>query len=257
MNDAAQWWYERNGQQMGPVPLEKLQELAAARELAPTALVWTAGMPTWARADSVPSLAWPAEPPPMPAAPPPRPEAGAPPPPPAAAPPPAAGPPPRAAPLARGAAAAAVAEPEQIAIGVTILLSIVTLGIWGAIKFFQTGKAYERLAGRETRFALYFWLFIALSYGGVFVGALTGIPFGIAAVVFMFLALAEALRARREGLQRWALAPAVASDNTHYLYLGLGVLLAPVLVGLVFLVLQAVKWFEDWNASRAAATQRG
>jgi hypothetical protein len=270
MDDPAQWWFERNGQQNGPVPFAKLQELASSGELLPGSLVWTTGMPGWARADTVPSLSWPAPPPPIappPPAPPPLAAASGPSGPggpggPGYGPGPSPGAAPhdqRAPPLARGSAAAAVAEPEQVGIAAVILVSVVTLGVYGAIKFFQVSRAYERLAGRETRFALHFWLWVGLTIGGAFLnlGGVFGWPLSIASLVFMFLALAEALRARREALQRWALQPRIASDNTHYLYLALGVLLLPVLIGFAFLVLQAVKWFEDWNAIRAAALARG
>jgi hypothetical protein len=219
-------------------------------------------MPGWQRADTVSALPFPAQPPPL------TPEPSPPPLGPGPQPSPDAGdrspgtaqpygaP---AAPLAHGSAAAAVAEPEELGIAAVVLISIVTLGIYGAIKFFQVSRAYERLAGRETKFALWFWIWVGLSVGGAFlnVGGVLGWPFSIASLVFMFLALAEALRARREGLARWRLQPPVTPDNTHYLYLALGVLLLPVLVGLVFLVLQAAKWFRDWNAVRAAALARG
>jgi hypothetical protein len=281
VNDSA-WWYERDGQQAGPVTLVALQQLATSGELRPASRVWTAGMAAWARADTVTALVFPAMPPasppplgdapsgarpaePAPAEPiPPEPRPAAPAPPPTSA-GPLPRPPSASAPASFSvpqvaSAAAAVGEPEEIAIAPVILLSIVTLGIYGMIKFFQTGAALERLAGRETKFTLYFWLFVGLSFGGGFLGALTGgfaFPLSIAAFVFMFLALAEALRARREGVARWSLQVQLTSENTHYLFLALGILLAPVAIGFVFLVLQAVKWFEDWNALRAAALRRG
>jgi hypothetical protein len=158
-------------------------------------------------------------------------------------------------PPAATTAAGAVAEPEALNVTTTILLAVVTFGIFGAIRFHQTAKAYERLAGRETRFTLYFWIWVAC----VVVAWPIGMPFVLvpAALVFQLLTLGEALRARREGLARWHLAPPVASENTHWLYLALGALLSPILIGLVFLVLQGVKWFDDWNAIREAAVARG
>lgn len=153
-------------------------------------------------------------------------------------------------------AAGAVAEPGELNVATTLLLSVVTLGIFGAIQFFHTVRAYERLSGRETRFALYFWIFVGCVAGGMVLHVLLPL-LGVGALVFEFLALAEALRARRDAMAAWQLTPAVASENTHWLYLGLGTLLAPLLVGLVFLLLQAKKWFEDWNAIRRAAIARG
>jgi hypothetical protein len=253
------WWYERDGQQAGPVPLAALQQLATSGELKPAARVWTAGMATWARADTVPALSWPAPgvaPPPLSDTAPVEPPPADPFLPPAPATPPAAGSPP----VQPSTMARAVEEPEEIGIASVILLSVVTLGIYGMIKFFQTGRAYERLAGRETRFQLYFWLFAGLLAAAVLLNASTGVlgfPLGLASIVFQFLALGEALRARRDGIQRWGLPVRPTSDQTHYLYLGLGVGLSFILVGLVFVILQAMKWFADWNLIRAAALRRG
>jgi hypothetical protein len=296
-----QWWYEKNGQPAGPIPIATLQQLASAGDLKPATLVWTAGMQGWARAETVALLSFAPQPPPLgtPAST----DAQRPPPPldvtpaepatadaeplettPFAS--PSSSGPQRPDPFAasRGAgsgssasagggagastapmnwvpqprpatAAGAVAEPEELNVATTLLLAVVTFGIFGAIRFFQTARAYERLAGRETRFQLYFWIWV-----GCFLLAFPShVPFllGPIALVFQFLTLGEALRARREAMARYQLTPAVASENTHWLYLALGTLLAPLLVGLVFLVLQAMKWFEDWNAIRRAAIARG
>jgi GYF domain 2 len=286
---AAQWWYERGGQQAGPVPLETLQQLAASGELTRATRVWTPGMPGWSRAETVPALAWPPAAPPMP---PPLPagedavptpggaateratDAGATD---ASAPAAPATDPARDAraeeprrtepvlptapvrwnPAAPASPAQAVAEPEALGVATILLLSLVTLGVYGMVKFFQTARAYERLAGRETRFALYFWLFVGLLSAGALLHVGFGVPLGIAALVFQFLALGEALRARREAVARWDLRVQTTSDSRHYLLLGLGVALSFVLVGFVFLALQAARWFQDWNAIRAAALARG
>jgi hypothetical protein len=148
---------------------------------------------------------------------------------------------------------------EEIAIAPTILLSIITLSIYGVVKFFQTGKAYERLVGRETNFTKWFWIWVGtaacsaiLGVGGSKIGGLLT----IAAVVFQFLTLYEALKARNEGMRRWGLNASVTGDNVHYVLMALGMLLGPVFVGLILLIVQGVKWFQDWNAIRAAALQR-
>ena len=44
------------GVQQGPLPVTQLQQLAQQGQLTPDTLVWTAGMPGWAAANSVPSL---------------------------------------------------------------------------------------------------------------------------------------------------------------------------------------------------------
>src|SRR5262245_10102828 len=48
----ADWYYARNNQQRGPVSGSELRHMAAAGELQPNDLVWTAGMPAWVRAAS-------------------------------------------------------------------------------------------------------------------------------------------------------------------------------------------------------------
>jgi hypothetical protein len=68
-----QWYYATNGQKYGPVPAEKLRELALSGQLRPTDLVWRKGMSQWAAAQSIKGLfaaPQPAvQPPPFPAAP--------------------------------------------------------------------------------------------------------------------------------------------------------------------------------------------
>lgn len=273
----AQWWYERSGAQAGPVAFAVIQSLAAAGEIKRSTMVWTAGMPGWVRAETIPEIDWPgsqviadAQTPQAPA-----PVIGAPPPfrqrpapqPSAAGPAPggsadAAAPttawrPPPGAPVRT--AAEGVETVGEIEVTRTILLSFVTLTIYGVVKFFQTGKAYERLVGRETRFTTWFWVWVALSIGSVLIGSSSGAlrwPLGVAAVVFQFLTLYEALKARDYTIQRWSLDAAVTPDTTHYVLMALGIVLAPVIVGIVLLVVQAVKWFKDWNVVRAAALRR-
>lgn len=61
------WYYGQGGQQKGPVSREALGQLAASGQLGPRDLVWTAGMPAWQPAGSVPGLiAAGAAPPPIP-----------------------------------------------------------------------------------------------------------------------------------------------------------------------------------------------
>ena len=51
-----QWYYSRDGQRFGPLATEQLHQMAAARQLLPTDLLWKNGMPGWAPAPSVPGL---------------------------------------------------------------------------------------------------------------------------------------------------------------------------------------------------------
>jgi hypothetical protein len=43
----ADWFYSQNGQQQGPVSLESLRQMAAAGQVRPTDMVWSAGMAAW------------------------------------------------------------------------------------------------------------------------------------------------------------------------------------------------------------------
>jgi hypothetical protein len=149
---------------------------------------------------------------------------------------------------------------EEIPVGLTILLAVITLGIYAIIKFYRTARAYEQLAGRATRFGTWFWLFIGLGVAGIVLNSATGvvgIPLGLASAVFQVLALWEALQARDEGMRRWGIAAPVTSASTHLVLLILAIVLSFVLVGVVLAVIQAVKWFQNWNAVAAAVRARG
>jgi hypothetical protein len=173
--------------------------------------------------------------------------------------------PPSAAPAYPGGAAAPAATVaprsfEEIPVALTIFLTVITLGIYGLVKFFQTARGYEQLAGLTTRFATWFWLFIGLGIAGIVLNGATGvlgIPLGIASAVFQVLALGEALAARDEGMRRWGTSAPVTSASTHRVLLILAIVLSFVLVGLVLALVQAVKWFQDWNAIAAAVRARG
>ena len=71
---AQQWFYAKQGKQLGPVPVEQLQKAIANGEVQLTELVWTEGMPQWTPAGhvkeltgGVPRAAGPATPPSPPA----------------------------------------------------------------------------------------------------------------------------------------------------------------------------------------------
>jgi hypothetical protein len=51
-----QWYYSREGQQLGPVAWEELYRLASSGQIAATDLVWREGMPNWAEARTIPNL---------------------------------------------------------------------------------------------------------------------------------------------------------------------------------------------------------
>lgn len=54
---AAQWYYEKNGQQLGPVPENQIQGLIQSGQLRSADLVWREGMTDWMSLGSVPELA--------------------------------------------------------------------------------------------------------------------------------------------------------------------------------------------------------
>src|SRR5437879_4477910 len=64
---AGEWYYAQDGNRQGPVPEDRLRELAAAGRLRPDDLVWQDGMPDWTPASRVPGLIPTGGPPPIPA----------------------------------------------------------------------------------------------------------------------------------------------------------------------------------------------
>jgi hypothetical protein len=138
-----------------------------------------------------------------------------------------------------------------------VVLSIVTFGIYGLVKFHQTGKGYEALAGRSSTFTRDFWLSVGLAVAsGLTVHTLVlGGPLSIASLVFAVLALSEALALREEALRRAGVRPQLTEPGTHKVLFVVGTVLSPILIGLVLLVVQAWKWFSDWNAVGAAVAK--
>lgn len=245
----ASWWYEQDGRQAGPVTAAAIGRLAAEGRLGPAHRVWRDGMADWEPLGNVAELAEALRQPRQPAAPPPL-----------SGPPPAFGRPraaPAAGPDAPGpgfGAPAPASRLEEISPGATVLLSVLTFGIYGLVKFHQTGKGYEALAGRASTFARDFWLCVGLGIasGLGMATIVVGGALSIASLVFGFLALSEALALREEALRRAGARPALTEAGTHKVLFVAGCLLSPILVGLVLLLVQAWKWFADWNAVGAA-----
>jgi hypothetical protein len=50
------WYYDRDGQESGPVDEATLRQLAASGQVRPGTMVWTEGMPAWTTAGQVPGL---------------------------------------------------------------------------------------------------------------------------------------------------------------------------------------------------------
>ena len=51
------WWYTRNGQQLGPIAIEQLKNMFGCGDLKPDEQVWTDGMKFWKAAKDVPEIA--------------------------------------------------------------------------------------------------------------------------------------------------------------------------------------------------------
>ena len=248
------WWYEQDGQQAGPVTAAAIGRLAAEGRVGPSHRVWRDGMSGWEPLGKVPELAealraaHPATPAPPPLSPPPPSGFGAPQVPQGSAPSPAG----VGAPVAQTVPASGLFE--EISPGVVVLLSIVTFGIYGLVKFHQTGKGYEALAGRTSSFTRDFWLAVglgvasALTVHTIFLGG----PLSIASLVFSVLALSEALNLREELVRNAGIRPRLTEPGTHKVLFVAGCVLSPILVGIVLLLVQAWKWFSDWNEVGAA-----
>ena len=256
LDDAtASWWYEQDGQQAGPVTAAGIARLVAEGRLGPAHRVWRDGMAGWEPLGSVRELAEAvaARPPPAP--------------PPLGARAPAAPPPGPTTPVPAGPGATTWAPPagtvaapalEQVSVATVLLLSIVTVGIYGLVKFHQTGKAYEALAGRASTFSRNFWLFVGLGVAGfVLHHPAIAFPLAIASIVFQVLTLNDALALRGEAVRRAGVRPQLTPDSTHRALFISGVLLAWALVGVVLLLVQGARWFSDWNAVVAAVSPPG
>jgi hypothetical protein len=204
------WYYEDAGRQAGPVTDGTLKELIRFGRLAAGARVWRAGMDGWRRWEEVPELKGLAGPPPAPPV------------------------------------TVTPGRLERVGVGPTVLLTVVTFGVWGVVKFYQCGKGYEAAVGRNSRFETWFWAWVSLFVGSMVLSMVAG-PLGIAAfiasVVVGFLLLTEVL-GLREAVQGGEV-PGVWSATVHkVLWLG-GSILSWVFIGVVALVNQAAKFFDD------------
>ena len=154
----------------------------------------------------------------------------------------------------------------------TILLSVVTLGLWGLFCFYRTLRVYRRLSeAPASNGELLFWIFTGiLGFVLLFLLPTVGFTWFLmfpAVIVGAFL-LRETLRLRDGAIQRLVpgsatqpgLYPAVRSDDWHFgLWITGSVLTLTVfgaIVGVPILVAQALAWFEDWNRLAALARAR-
>jgi hypothetical protein len=211
------WYYEDSGRQAGPVSEAALRELIRTERLAREARVWRSGMAGWQPWPSVAALAAAAglgAPAPAPAAPNPR-------------------------------------DLELVELPMLVILSIVTLGVYGLVMFYRVGERYARLApARRSSFETLFWIYVAcyllLFTGGVFFGPIVALA-GLAAFVVGVLLLNEVLASRADVVRANGLRVALTSDTAHRVLWIVGTLTSWFAVGIVLLVIQGFKFFDDHN----------
>ena len=259
----ALWYFEEDGKQAGPVSGGALEVAIRSGRLAPGRRVWRAGMDGWLAWDALPELAALKQPPAPPPVPAPAPWSQ-----PGAAPPPPAGPAGQAAwgqpaPGPSGGAPAPWSRPapiEPVNVLLTVLLSVVTFGVFGLVKFYQCGQAYGRLSpGRPSGFERLFWIYLGLSIAGL-LGNLVFTPLGVLLGIGSFVAgiflLNEALAARHAAVVATGARVDLTGAGTHRaLWIG-GTLLAVVLIGVFALLAQAVLFFQDHDRLAGALAAR-
>ncbi len=270
----ALWYYEEEGRQAGPVSGAALEEAIRGGRLARGMRVWRAGFPGWLPWEQVPELAAFAPPPPPAAAP-----AGPAPEPwsqPGAAPPrapgadpwersaPQAGPTPAPQPDAWGQPAAG-GPLRPVGAVKTLLLSVVTLSIYGLVKFYQCGTAYEQVGQvARPRFARLFWIYLGLALLGVLTSWYRPVSMvlSIGSVVLGALALRAALDARDAVVRATgARADLLPAQTLLAVWVGAQVVMVATqgssqllaFLGAVALIFQAWRFFSDHDALAAAA----
>lgn len=168
--------------------------------------------------------------------------------------------------LAKTEPVASRAAPEDMEIyGVAnvILLSIVTLGIYGVVQFYKCAVYYREHASRSTSsFGALFWVYISISVVGVlaaiFSSGYSQIVFVVPETVIGALLLNEVLSLRADFIDSANLDVAVQTRGSHLWRWIAGNILAFGVLGLIFLISQAVMFFKDHNdiANAAIEAQR-
>lgn len=149
----------------------------------------------------------------------------------------------------------------QIDVGTAIALSIVTLGIYGNVAFFECARQYQALApGVGKNFDAYFWLYIGLILPVLFF-AIVFFPLAlllmVGQVVAGYLALGEMLEARTAVVARHGLSLQLTSPDTLKGYWLFGNFLVFFMcAGIIPLIIQAMKLFEDHNQITRSLAQR-
>jgi len=169
----------------------------------------------------------------------------------------AGAPPPTA--VAHGTSTDSLSGINRVSVGTVIFLSILTLGIYGMYFFYTCAISYKRaLPNRSSYFVPVFWvyvmtniLFIAVAIAQAVLGdgSLNGARMVIVGVgtVLGIVLLMEVLRMRQEMLQKYSVTNKVQANATHLSLYIVGSLLSVILVGVIFLIIQAVLFIGDHN----------
>jgi hypothetical protein len=216
------WYYEDSSRQAGPVSETALRELIRSGRVGPDARVWRSGMSGWQRWSTIASLAGAAGA-----------DGGA------GATPPTTSPAPGARDL------------ELVDLPLLVILSVVTLGVYGLYTFYRVGERYGRFApARRSNFETLFWIYVAcyvLQFTGWMIfGPLVALA-ALAAFVVGILLLNEVLATRADVVQGNGVRVELMSDTAHRVLWIVGSLTAWLGVGIVLLVVQGFKFFDDHN----------
>jgi len=207
------WFYARANNRLGPVTEPDLKALATRGEIDGTTLIWREGMADWKSFSNVFGAAL--APPPLPGS--------------------------------------AVSEHtyRRKDVGVTILLSIVTLTIYALIVFYQIGVGYERVAQRrDSKFQALFWSYVGFYVISSIVTVVTfwgGMLLYIPCMIVGAFLLADVLASRAEASKRIGFTKPQRSTSAHVATWVVGNVLCYVLVGLILLIVQAVWFLEEHN----------
>ena len=139
--------------------------------------------------------------------------------------------------------------------------TVLTLGLYGLVKFYQCGMAYARLVpARPSGFERLFWLHLGLALAGLLADVVSGplgIAFGLGSFVAGFFLLGEVLAARAALVAASGARVELASDGTHKALWIAGEILAVLVVGIFLLAAQAVLFFGDHDKLADALARRG
>jgi len=131
-----------------------------------------------------------------------------------------------------------------------ILLSIITLSIYGVIWFYQTGNSYASalIVKKPTNFSALFWWWFGLGVlGGLTLEIGIGIALCIASIVFGALALGEFLRLRDQWVAENNFSIPLTSSATHKSLWIIGNILSFIIIGIIILIIQAIMLMKDHN----------